>query len=101
MTIGEVISNNYDYLSMYCVKNKIKRIEIQCGIKDIEDIDLLHTMIIRWLNKYKSSDFTNSVEIVNKLKVEFDFERNRFMKFEKPTQINYTSLIDNILSNEI
>jgi hypothetical protein len=99
MNINDIITIEYESLKNHCNFNIIRRKEIQLeGIKDIEDVDILHTMIIRWLKKYKKSIFNTDDEIKaikSKIAIEFTYEKNKFTKMKKKNNLYFVSFEDN------
>lgn len=93
MNINEILKNNYPKLVVFCQKNQIKSVENCEGIRDIEDLDLLNTMCLRWLKKYKTAEFVDDVAIFNKLKKEFLIEK-KLIKKDKPNTKKFIAFSD-------
>lgn len=89
MTINQILTNRYNDLKKLCKSNTIMQVQFSSGLKDIEDIDLLNTLCIRWINKYQNTEL--EPEIFNQLKTEFLGERN-FQTKEKPNQFRFFPL---------
>jgi len=95
MKIDEIIKLKYCDLANLCKKNIIKRIEItdSSSFKDIEEIDLLHTMIIKWLRTKKDIEF-DSLEIgYQQIRKEFLGEKNIYSKIPKPNTLSFVELV--------
>ena len=99
MKIDEIINIKYYDLANLCKKNIIKRIEItdSSSFKDIEEIDLLHTMIIKWLRTKKDIEFDLEIGY-QQIRKEFLGEKNIYSKITKP---NTLSFIELVLKDEI
>jgi hypothetical protein len=98
MTINEVITIKYSNLLCFCSKNIIIRTEIKNGhIKDFEDIDILHTLIIRWLKKYKNINILDidvlyhqlRKELIGELKYSKKYKSDSFQFTEITSYMNY------------
>lgn len=94
MTINEILTKKYIDLTKYCQKNIIQQVENTSGIKDIEDLDLLNTLCLRWLKKYKTTEFETLEIGYNQIKTEFLAEKNHYQKMTKPDQKRFVSISD-------
>jgi len=95
MTINTIIELKYDDLLKYCNKNVIKQREVNNKyLNDIEEQDLLHTLLIRFLRKYKDFDFENLEIGYNLIKKEFLGEKNNYWLIDKPQQLSFVPLSD-------
>jgi len=95
MTINYIISEKYEDLHKYCIKNTIKRIEIQCTNRnDFEDEDIFHTLLIYFLKKYKKVKFKTLDDGYNLIKREIILELKCFSKKTKQKSIYYSDLTD-------
>lgn len=75
MNINNIISLKYNDLKKLCDKNVIKEIDETRFIKDKEDADLLHTLLIRALKKYKNENFKTAEDGYQILKKDFLYEK--------------------------
>lgn len=75
MNINNIITLKYTDLCKLCDKNVIKEIDETRFIKDKEDIDLLHTLLIRAIKKYKNENFKTAEDGYQILKKEFLYEK--------------------------
>ena len=94
MNINEVLIVKYEDLKNQCALNIISSIQNTSGIKDFEQLDLLHTLILRWLKKYKNTEFTSIDDAYNILKTEFLGEKNHYGKMKKPDQMIFVEFDD-------
>ena len=94
MNISEVITTKYNDLQRLATKNVIKQVEYTSGLKDIEDLDLLHTLCIRWLKKYELYTFPTAEAGFHQLKIEFLGEKNNYQKMIKPDQKTFISITE-------
>ena len=102
MNINTIITLKYDELASFCKKNVIKQREVSSKyLNDIEEIDLLHTMLIRFLNKYKDFEFENLEVGYNTIKTEFLGEKNNYWQIDKPQQLSFISISDLVNSKAL
>lgn len=84
MTIEKLIELNYNKLHNLCKKKYIRRIERQCTNNDFEDEDILHSLIILWMKKYKNINFINLNKASELLYTEFvGYSKYQLMKSNK------------------
>ena len=83
MTINDVIERMYDELSGHCKLGVIRGYHQTTYITDFEEIDILHSLIVRWLIKYKLHIFDDYDYIYNILKTQFLAEKNNYTKMRK------------------
>ena len=101
MTINKIIEEKYDELYSYCNINIIKRCEINSGwLNDIEDVDLLHTLLIRLLKKYKKTNFVDLESGYLILKNEVFRELKYFSKMKKPNTLYFEQLTLKAINDE-
>lgn len=101
MKIDEIITLKYYDLSKLCNKNTIRQIEIQnASLKAIEDIDLLHDLLIRFLKKYKTTEFETLESGYKIIKDEFMVEKNIFSKMQKPETLKFFKLVLKNIEND-
>jgi len=92
-SVTQIINEKYNNLAALCNKNIINRVEItdSSSFKAIEEIDLLHDMMIRWLKRTTQYE---SIEIgYQQLKKEFLQEKNVYTKLAKPNTLSFVELI--------
>lgn len=83
MTINDVIEKMYDELRGYCQLGIIRNYHQTTYITDFEEIDILHSMIVIWLKKYKSYIFDDYDDIYIILKSQFLAEKNNYTRMKK------------------
>ncbi len=96
ITINDVITAKYDNLKALCkTVNRIQRVEKKEGIKDIEEIDYFHTLLLRFVKKYKGKEFDSIEEgyylLKNKIKMELKFIWN-----EKPDSFSFCEINERV-----
>jgi len=67
------------------------QVEFASGLKDIEDIDLLNSLCIRWIKKYRDTFIVDSESLYQQLRTEFLGEK-QFQTLEKPNQLHFFPL---------
>lgn len=92
MGIVEIIERGYDELKGYCLPNVIRGYHQTTYLIDNEEIDMLHSMIIIWMNKYKHDEFDNYDLGFNKIKSEFLAEKNTYSKMMKKGTLYFDRL---------
>lgn len=92
MNINDIITLKYNELAALCKRNVIIRLENKSGVRDIEQIDILHTIILRFLKKYRHKDNLNVDEVYNSLKMTFLGEINNYLKLKKPESLTFISM---------
>lgn len=103
VTIKEIINTKYKNFESLCKKNIVRRVEItdSSSFKAIEEIDLLHDMMIRWLKR--KTEYETIEAGFQQLKKEFLTEKNVYTKMAKPNTLSFVELIikdDNNKENE-
>ena len=101
MSINEIIEKKYYILQKMCRKNVIQQVEKVQGIRDIEDIDLLHSILIRMLIKYKGVEFTDVDDGFSIIKKNFLGEKNKYSKMRKPNTKILISISDPGMRNQL
>ena len=75
MDIKTLITLKYNDLLKLCNNNIIHQIDNNKYFKEVEDKDLLNTMMIKFLKKYKHHQFIDEIDGFDVLKKEFLGER--------------------------
>lgn len=92
MNINEIINKKYNEFAKYNEKNVVKRVEIQGEqLTDIEDEDLMHSIFIRLLRKYKDVEFDDLNSGFEIVKNDY-FKIKMYAKRNKPNQLNLVEL---------
>ena len=92
-SVTQIINEKYNNLAALCNKNIINRVEItdSSSFKAIEEIDLLHDMMIRWLKR--TTEYETIETGFQQLKKEFLQEKNVYTKLAKPNTLSFVELI--------
>ena len=93
MNINTIIENKYKEFAKYNDKNVIREIEIQNEqLSDIEDEDLMHSIMLRLLKKYKDVEFDN-LELGFEIVKNDYFKIRHFAKRQQKHQLNFVELL--------
>ena len=93
MNIKQLLAKCYPKLLKLCTKNIISSVRNTTGLNDFEEIDLLNSMVVNWIEKkYKDVEFDDLEKGFQKLKSELLAEKNYYQKLDKPNQIRIVEL---------
>jgi hypothetical protein len=92
MNINDIIQKKYYEFAKYNEKNIIKRTEIQDEqLSDVEDEDLMHSILIRLLKKFAGIEFEDLETGFETVKDEY-FKIRHFAKKQKSNRLDYIEL---------
>lgn len=92
MNIEEIISKRYNDLKKLCRMNILREIDPRKTLKVYEDEDLLNSLLIRYLVKYKDVEFEDEDEGFKKIKNLFTMEKDLY--HYKITSKQYYQIIE-------